>query len=267
MQTAFEYISAGVILCLILGLTGQFATNMVYDRVERIKQTTGLGVADKMIDFLLLSPGTPSNWGRLVDPPQNVGLALESAIKPYQLDRCKVRRLSNGTANYIPPHEVRDLLGLSPNYYTDLSIYPIYNITVEQLTDEKFLVSVANQWDVPVSTVTVTGTYTDIIHLNSTQITQFLYGDLDAPTETNTTDINGQCTLNFVGAGSKPTLIVMGSQLAVRSLTMWPTLSDDLVGVVESSMGSPVGFDTEIVYRSVEIDGMNYYCKLVLWWS
>ncbi len=268
MDTAFEYISAGIILSMIFGVTSVLTTNMVSDRMYQIEQTDSFKVADKMIDALLLCPGSPSNWGSSLNNPTNIGLSLENGVAPYQLDRTKVKRLSNSSSNHIPAHELRDLLGLSPNYFLKFEIYPMYHITVENVTSEKFTVTVVNQWGVPVSAVNVTGAYTNIENVNATEITSFLNGDLDdAVIVSALTNASGQCTLDFTGSGEKAKLIVLADQLSIKSATMWPEPSDDLIVEIESTIGESAEYNVEIASRSVEIDGMNYYCKLTLWWS
>jgi hypothetical protein len=268
LDTAFEYISAGIILSMILGVTGVITTNMVSDRMYQIEKTGSFKVADKMIDALLLSTGSPSNWGNSLDSPTSIGLALENGVKPYQLDRNKVKRLNETSVGYIPAHEVRDLLGLSPNYFLKIKIYPIYSITVDEESSNLFTITVINQWGVPVSAVNVTAAYTDIEDVNATEITSLINGDLeDADILSALTDASGQCTLDFTGSGDRTTLIVLAEQLNVKSAIVWPEPSDDLVVVVESSMGDSADFNVEVATRSIEIDGMNYYCKLTLWWS
>jgi hypothetical protein len=124
-----------------------------------------------------------------------------------------------------------------------------------------------------VSTVNVTGGYTDIINVNSTELTSFIHGGLkNTIVKYNTTNTLGQCILNYSGMGSKKTLIIMASQLdvkslAIKSLVTPPITSPDLITSIDSSMGSSSDYNVEIVYRSVIIDEMNYFCKLTLWWS
>jgi hypothetical protein len=268
METALEYISAGIILALILGITGQYSTNMVNDRIINIEQTSGLQLADKIIDTLLLTPGSPSNWGNSIDPPDSIGFALENAIKPYQLDKSKVNCLYNDSSNYIPAYEVRNLMGLSQNYYTSIEIYPMYSIFIQNITSEKFKISVTNQWGIPVSTAKVKGAYTDYASISSTEVYAFLNGNLqNAVFQENMTDVNGTCILNFSGSGKKASLLVLCEQLNVKSANIWPKTSCDIINKVKSSVGIDTGFNVEIVYRTIEIDGLNYFCKFKMWWS
>ncbi|MCX6653902.1 MAG: hypothetical protein NTY03_02145 [Candidatus Bathyarchaeota archaeon] len=268
METSLEYISAGIILALILGITGQYSTNMVNDRIINIEGTSGLQLADKIVDTLLLTPGSPSNWGNSIDPPKSMGFALENAIKSYQLDKSKIKCLYNDSNNYIPPYQIRDLLGLSKNYYISIEIYPMYSIFIESITSEKFKIAVTNQWGIPVSTAVVKGAYTDYASINSTEVNVFLNGNLqNAVFRENMTDVNGNCILNFSGSGEKASLLVLCEQLNVKSVKIWSNTSSDIIDKVCSSVGIDTGFNVEIVYRSIEIDGLNYFCKFKMWWS
>ncbi len=268
MNTAIEYISAGIILSLILGVTGQYVTNMVSDRVSNLEQMSGLKIADKEVDQLLLSPGNPPNWGHSSIVPENIGFGLENAIKPYKIDREKILSLSNSSDNYIPIYEVRDLLGLSPNYFISIEIYPMYSISIAPLTNNKFLITVTNQWNIPVSTVNVTGAYTNSTDLNAVKINSFISGNVDDyVVKRNLTNNLGQCILDFSDIGSMKTLVVLANQLNIKSVNTWPDKIDDVVYSINSAMGSNMDFTVEIVYRNIEIDEMNYFCKLIMWWS
>jgi len=241
---------------------------MVYDRIKLIELDAGVEKADKIIDMMLLSTGRPVDWGGMIEEPETMGLALENSIELYQLDPDKVHRLSSDSTSYISPGRVRDLLGLSAYYYTAIRVYPIFNITVTQLSAEKFHIKVFSQWKLPVSNVNITAAYLNvpIDEVNKANITSFMDISLDdAFYAYNMTNTLGTCTLNFTGAGTRETLLVMASQLSVKSLTTWPTLSEHIIGVIESSMGSVSGFNTETVYRNVEIDGLNYFVRFTLW--
>lgn len=59
--------------------------------------------------------------------------------------------------------------------------------------------------------------------------------------------------------------MVLANQLNMKSITTWPMLSSSVVGMVESSMGSVSGYNAEIVYRNVNMDGLNYIARLTIW--
>jgi hypothetical protein len=268
LHATIEYISAGIIIFMILGVTGQYATNMVYDRVNTIERKEGTEKADKIIDMLLLSSGSPPNWGESLDEPTAIAFAVDNSIKLYQLDFDKVARLNSSAVNYIPPNRVRDLLGLSAYYYLSIRVYPVFNITAAKISDEKFSIKVLNQWNVPVSNINVTAAYVDatVAELVPDSITSFMKDTLQGAVYAhNLTDALGACTLNFVGSGARPTLLVLGRSFSVKSLMTWPTLSTLIIGEIDSSMGTSSSYNVETVYRTVEIDGLNYIVRLTMW--
>jgi len=268
MNAAIEYITAGTIICLILGITGQYATNMVYDRISLIERSSGMEKADKITDMMLLSPGSPVNWGESDEEPEAMGLALENAIKLYQLDASKVQHLSDGSLSYIPPGRVRDLLGLSAYYYTDIRIYPLFNITVEWQPAQKAIVKIVNQWSMPLANVNITAAHlnVDIGEVSKGNLTSFMDLSLDGAIYVfNMTNALGTCTLNLTRTGGEECLLILATQLSAESMTTWPSLSEYIIGTIESSMGSISGFNTETVYRNAEIDGLNYVVRFTLW--
>jgi len=268
LESTIEYITAGIIISLILGLTIHFSSNMVDVKINAIEQKTGFAIAGNVIDTLLLSPGSPNNWGDSPEPPSTMGLALDNAIKLYQLDASKVRRLSSESENYIPPYMVRDLLGLSACYYISIRIMPVYTITISNITEEIFSISVTNQWGSPVSNVNVTAAYVNLEEMSINEVISFLKGDLeDAVYAHNVTGSSGNCILDFSGAGSRSLLMVLADQLKIKSFATWPAQPDTVITNIQSSMGTPSSFPVEVASRNVEIGSFNYIVILTVWWS
>lgn len=268
MNVSLEYISAGIIMCLMLGVTGQYASNMVFDRMNNVERNAKIGKAEKIIDLLILSPGEPPNWGDLFGEPETLGLSLENAVKINQLDEKKVGRLDPDDANYLSPSRVRDLLGMRSNYYISIYIMPIFNITVQEVSPDMFSIKVYNQWSKPVSNVYIATAYatTAVSDLKEKHIASFLDGTLEnAVYLYSTTDSLGSCTMDFTGSGPRPALLVSASQFSVRCMTTWPSATEKVIGVIESSMGTVSGYDTETVYRNVEIGELNYVLRFTMW--
>ena len=268
MHASIEYISAGVIVFLILGFTGQYTANMVNDHISIIEKNAGVKKADNIIYTLLLSPGQPLDWGLSYEEPELLGLAFENAVKLYQLDKYKVRRLSSNSSNYIPPGRIRDLLGLSAYYYISIRIYPIFNISVSvDVVKERVNLTLVNQWGIPVSNINITATYIDtpVENVSDSDITSFMDLSLQAEYTFNVTNALGTCTLNCPGVSVDGSLLILANQLGVKSMTTWPNLSQHIVGTIETSMGSVSGYNAEVVYRNVEIEDMNYIVRFTLW--
>jgi hypothetical protein len=186
----------------------------------------------------------------------------------YQLDASKVGRLASGTTNSISPYRVRDLLGLSAEYYISIKIFPLLNMSFEKISDELFSVKLSNQWGVSVSNINVTAAYTNtcVSNITAADITSFMDNALQNATyASNMTNALGTCTLNFQGAGARSSLLVMAGRYSIKCLTSWPTLSEYILVEVESSMGSPSNFEVETTYRNVEINGLSYVARLTMW--
>jgi len=268
MDAVIEYISAGLIICLVLGFAGQYAASMTFDKLSLIERDTTMGKADRVIDMLLLSTGQPADWGRInyYGEPEVLGLAIENSVKLYQLDPGKVRKLDVSSPEYIPPGRLRDLLGLSSSYYMAFKIFPFFNMTITpQVDNSTFSVTVRNQWGVPVANVRVMGACLNVstTDIGTDKIAQFLDKSLEAHYATSYTNIQGECLLSFAAPGSS--IIVVSNQLNMESVKTWPSLSPAIVGVIESSMGTVSGYNAETVSRNVYIEGLDYVARLVLW--
>jgi len=266
MQTTLEYLTAGIIVLLILGATTSYASNLIYDKVRTLEAEAGLERVDRMLEILLLSPGRPPDWGGGVEKPQALGLALENAIKPYQLDPEKVMRLREGETGHLSPYEVRDLLGLDPAYYLSIEIKPTYNVEIQQLAANRFRVEVRDLWGTPVINANVTAALGDIPleMVNYTTVSQLLSGDLKGVEYAqNVTDRSGRCILNFQSEGS--VLLLCVGHLGLLSFASWPGEAEGIVGYLSSSMGSISGYEAESTYRLVDIGGLSYVFRLMIW--
>ncbi len=266
MQTTLEYLTAGIIVLLILGTTTSYASNLIYDKVRTLEAETGLERVDQIIEILLLSPGRPPDWGEGVDKPEALGLALENALKSYQLDPLKVRRLREGENGYLSPYDIRELLGIDPAYYISIEIKPTYGVEIEQLSQGRFKVYVRDPWGTPVINANVTAVLGDLAleTVNYTTITQILSGDLRGVEYAyNVTDRFGVCTLNFQGDGG--VLLLCVGHLGLISFASWPEEAEGIIGHLTSSMGSLSGYEAESTYRLVDIGGLSYLFRLTIW--
>jgi hypothetical protein len=266
MQTTLEYLTAGIIVLLILGATTTYASNLIYDRVRTLEAEAGLKRVDIILEILLHSPGRPPDWGEQIEKPEAIGLALENTFEPYQLDPKKVRRLKEGEGGYLSPYEIRELLGLDPAYYLSLEIKPIYDIQIEQINSTRFSVTVRNLWGAPVSNANVTAALGDISleEVNYTTIFQLISHDLRGVYYAhNITDRLGLCTLRFQGNGTS--LLLCVGHLGLLSFASWPSEADGIISHIESSMGSISGYEAESSFRLVQIAGLSYVIRLMIW--
>jgi hypothetical protein len=276
MNTSLEYIAAGIIMCMILGMTGRYTTNMVYDKINLIDSDQGLEKAGKILDLILLTEGEPSNWDESPDDPGMLGFAPTNTIKMYKLDKEKVRRLIPTTPGYISPVKLRELIGLSSEYYISFKIYPLLNLSIIRDSPETFTLVFKNQWGTPVSNVNVTVAYIDgsqVEDLTEDDIDAFLDLDLAATYDSGLTNSIGKVQMDMPGAENNGCFMIYTEQITCRCLYLLNVNNYEIslpdtplvINTIESSMGSVSGYNTEVVTRNVKIDGFDYNLRFTLW--
>ena len=86
----------------------------------------------QLSQYILLNPGTPSDWGSNRNVlPTNFGLAA-SSMMPYSLDADKVTRLNSRNNNAITYAQLLDALKVS-SIALKISIHPIFNTSIDML--------------------------------------------------------------------------------------------------------------------------------------
>ncbi|MFP3952062.1 MAG: hypothetical protein ACLFVP_08005 [Candidatus Bathyarchaeia archaeon] len=276
MNASIEYIAAGIIMCLILGVTSRYTTDMVYDRVNMIERNQGLEKAGKILDLMLLTEGKPSDWDESPEDPEILGLASANSIKMYQLDEEKVRRLLPNSPGYISPSRIRELMGLGIEYYIAIKIFPLFNVTVERVSLENFKTRFYNQWGTPVSNINVTVAYLNnrqAEDLSEAELDAFMDLDLEAIYNTSRTNSMGISNLELTGAEEVGCMLIYARQLTGKCLFLLNlnntdvsfALSPHIIHIVDSSMGSVSGYNAEMVSRNVKMDGRDYIAKFTLW--
>lgn len=92
---------------------------------ERLRQLT---------EHLLLSPGTPSNWGSVGDAiPTNLGLADSTALIPYALDIDKVTRLNEVNMYSLSYAQLWQASGVSDISFS-IEVKTLFNVSTTLLS-------------------------------------------------------------------------------------------------------------------------------------
>ena len=159
MNTSLEYIVAGTLICLILGISGNYTTDMVYDKINLVEINQGSEKAGKILDLMLLSEGKPSDWDDYPQDPEILGFSSTNSIKMYNLDKDKILRLRHTSPGYLSPYQVRELLGLGTEYYLSIEVFPLLNLTLSRKSFDSFEATIYNQWSTPVSNSNITVAY------------------------------------------------------------------------------------------------------------
>lgn len=267
MQASIEYMLAGLTVISILVVAEMNVLTLMNHTLTEVHQEVELSEAEDVLDTLLLSPGYPPNWGESSDNPDSMGLAVQNSIEEYVLDPKKVIRLSEESDYYISPPTTRRLLGLSKKYHFSLRITPFFNITINNLGDGNYTISITTYKGFPAPNVNVTGYYVTLpFQYNATY-----------QTRSAKTGIGGTCTLNFDYVPNS-TLIVYADQSGIKSITaeeseLYLKVKDGyviesetpIIQTIVHSTGELSELKKDVVTKFVKIDGYTYYVEFILW--
>jgi len=90
---------------------------------------------EHLAKYILLNPGTPSNWGS--DPeivPNSFGLAFANSPHPYQLDIDKVSRLNDENAYSLTYLQVLEAFGVR-DVGLRMEIKPLFDLSVDLVSN------------------------------------------------------------------------------------------------------------------------------------
>ena len=244
MHTSYEYILVGVLIFVTLSATQLNMVTLVSDRLAHLEQEVTDEVAVEILDSFLLAPGVPASWGAGVDPPEVFGLALPNSVKEYTLDPLKVHRLREASDAYLPPSQVRDLMGLSRSHHFELRFIALFNVTVHAEAAATYTVTARSYRDVALPNVRVTGYYLNLSD----------YGQVTV-SDSVVTDLTGRCQLVFAATPDHALLV----RCEFLGDTVIVTVPDGLPytvtnGVVFSSYVPPI---ENFVYRTASVFGIT----------
>lgn len=130
MNASLDYLFATSIMIIIFVSSTASYLSMMAVPSKEVSQEQLLSMTEKVMDQIVLSEGTPSDWGVRMSLPSSIGMAAKSGSE-YQLDLDKLRRLTdNTTGTMLSSKSMFRLLGLEKNYAFRLLITPALNITV-----------------------------------------------------------------------------------------------------------------------------------------
>jgi hypothetical protein len=267
MHVNYEYILAGIIMLLMLSVTGVNITSIVTHRLYRMEQETESPLAERLLDIILLSPGYPPDWGEKPEDPLSFGLAAQNAIKSYVLDVSKVFRLKEESPYYIPPRTARELMGLSETYNFNLTITPVFRISMVNASST-YHITVTNYKGFRMPSVNVTAFY----------IPKSLTPDSPIFSKSALTNTKGECTITFNPLPNYILLIYI-NHLEVKAVQSYPPglkfrVEGGCIMESEYPIIDTITYATEIysspyvetAFRYVEIAGITYYVKIDVWW-
>ncbi len=270
MHVNYEYVLAGIILLIVLSVAGINIVSIMSHQVTKMEQETDFPTSDRILDMLLMSPGNPRNWGIISDPPLSLGLAAGNALDAYILDSDKVRRLIDTCPNYLWPTEAREILGLSKDFNFNLTIRPVYDLLISNVSTAesmRYRVTVVDYNGLTVPSVTVTGYL----------VPSTLAEEGNYPSSQGVTGIDGNCILSFAPLQDR-NLVVHAKHLKITSVQTYPSglevrveggyVMDSefpIIGKIVFATSTKPDFNFETASRLAEIDGMDYFIRFDLW--
>jgi hypothetical protein len=194
-----DYIAAAVGIVIVF-IGGVFIFGgMLTNGVANLEQKNSIMQAQSLFDYILLTPGYPSNWGSnsSLTAPKAFGLANAQATQPYTLSQADVMRLLVSSSQFqknaiqiggktylnlteglfsilVPVGKtinytyVKKVLGIYGSYEFYLSLTPALNVSVHPVSTSqgvKFSVKVTNFFGAPLPLATLTGS---LIYLSQT---------------------------------------------------------------------------------------------------
>jgi len=201
VSAAYDHIVAILIVGAIFVGTVVALPALNYSNLQTLDQQQLRNTALNVFDSMLLSAGSPSNWGSKSFPfdQNNVklfGLASPSALSKFVLDSDKVQRLDLTNPGVIDYDRVRTLLN-TEDYGFQLSIYRPFEVNWSlDITNTvvRFSVTITRTEDgtpIPNAEIRVTITVT-ASKLSKTNETDFISQRYDPMTYY--TNVTGSCT-------------------------------------------------------------------------
>jgi hypothetical protein len=88
-----------------------------------------------LASHLLLTTGTPTNWGQLADSvPSTLGLAKANALQPYELDIDKVTRLNSENLHSLDYSELWQALGVKDASF-HIEVRTLFQLSIELISN------------------------------------------------------------------------------------------------------------------------------------
>jgi hypothetical protein len=90
----------------------------------------------QLASHILLSTGTPSNWGRMRETvPSSLGLAKADSLLPYELDIDKVSRLNSENAYSLTYPELWESLGIEGVAF-QLEVRTLFELSIDLISNQ-----------------------------------------------------------------------------------------------------------------------------------
>jgi hypothetical protein len=127
------FLACTIMITLVLAAMVN-TSNMLRPSMDNVLHLNDTERLRQLAEHLLLSPGTPSNWGNMKETiPTNLGLADSNAFIPYELDIDKVTRLNSINIYSLSYAQLWQTLGVSDVSFS-IKIRTFFNLSITLLS-------------------------------------------------------------------------------------------------------------------------------------
>ncbi len=121
---------------ILLALSAMVGTSkLMTPYLADLAQRDDTGRFQHLASHLLLTAGTPTNWGQLASSvPSSLGLAKVSALQPYELDVDKVTRLNSENIYSLAYSDLWQALGVKDVSF-QIEIRTLFQLSIELISN------------------------------------------------------------------------------------------------------------------------------------
>jgi hypothetical protein len=204
---SYEYIFTAIIASAILTASSTIVSIMSQPSINISEEEQVKIAAQKIVTQLTLNPGNPPEWGSNIEISSEdlsaFGLAKygEATRGAYVLDPDKVQRLDVNIPQhlYIPPNVAVKLLDLGVEYGLKLEFIPVLDVNISLQNGVGVSIAVSSdQTMLPIVNAKVTAS---LFYLHD--------GGIETDLKNGTTDINGNCGIEFDHIDSDAFLVIV----------------------------------------------------------
>jgi len=128
------FFACSLILTVVVASMAGVA-KIIQPYVTEISDVNEQGYLRELSKYLLLSEGSPKNWGQLSNSaPNTFGLAKADASIPYELDIDKVSRLNEENSYSVTYTQLLEALG-TDNVALRIEVKPLFDVSVQLVSN------------------------------------------------------------------------------------------------------------------------------------
>jgi len=121
-----------MVMVVVASMAG--VAKLIQPYVSEISEVNEQDYLEELSKWLLLSEGSPGNWGQLSSAPEVFGLAKSNASILYELDIDKVSRLNGENSYAVTYIQLLEALGVDETALK-IEVNPLFNVSVQLVSN------------------------------------------------------------------------------------------------------------------------------------